>query len=159
MRTKRLWALASVLLVAGLAVAQSSTPPPAEKLLTTADVEKVSGLKGIKVVPRNPRVGAGGDLNFARADGNLLVMAIIRPADPLWKQWQQALGFGEKVGDLGDEAFEGRDAPNVLFVRKGNRAISLSSFFDPELVAQGKMKPLLTQTQLRELAMIIVSRL
>lgn len=159
MRTRRLWILASALLVAGLAGAQSSPPPPAEKLLTTADVEKVSGLKGVKLVPRDPRRGAGGDLNFARADGNLLVMAIIRPSDPLWKQWQQALGFGAKVSELGDEAYEGRDAPNVLFVRKGNRALSLSSFFDPELIAQGKMKPLLTQTQLRELAKIIVSRL
>lgn len=168
MRTNRLWVPAGLVVVAGLAAVQQGTASPeravpgqsavaAEKLLTIVDVEKVAGLKGVKLVPRDPMKGAGGDLNFARPDGNLLVMAILGSTDMLWKGWQQQIGFGPK-SDVGDEAFEGRDAPFVLVVRKGTRAFSLSSFFDPELMAKGNMTPLLNPSQLRELAKIIVSR-
>ena len=45
-----------------------------ESLLTIKDVEDVSGMQGVKLVPRNPQVGAGGELNFALADGTLLLM-------------------------------------------------------------------------------------
>jgi hypothetical protein len=58
-----------VLLVGALVAAQVS-----DQRLTTADVEKVSGMSGVKTVPRGSRPGAGGDLNFVGADGKLLLM-------------------------------------------------------------------------------------
>ena len=34
-------------------------PVDPEKLLTISDVEKVTGQMGIKLIPRNPTIGAG----------------------------------------------------------------------------------------------------
>jgi hypothetical protein len=32
--------------------------------LTAADIEKVSGMTGVKLIPKDPSKGAGGNLNF-----------------------------------------------------------------------------------------------
>lgn len=48
--------------------APQATNPEYAKLLTPADVQKVTGLQ-VKMVPYDPKSGAGGDLNFALEDG------------------------------------------------------------------------------------------
>ncbi len=45
-----------------------------EKYLTGADIEKVTGMKGVKLIPAGSVAGAGGDLNFADASGELILM-------------------------------------------------------------------------------------
>ena len=130
--------------------------PAAEKLLTIADVESVTGAKGLKLVPKNPAKGAGGDLNFAKPDGSLLVMAVFGPAS-LFTQWKAQPGFaGSAVTGVGDEAFAGPAGatPYVIFLRKGDHAASVSSF-----LSTTDMKPLLSQDQLKALAKTIASRL
>lgn len=138
--------------------ASKSASPAAnyQKLLTVADVESASGLKGLKLVPRGSTSGAGGDLNFAKADGSLLLMVQFGNAD-LFKQWKAQPGFySNSVNGVGDEAFNGPKgmAPYVLFLRKGSHSIGLSSFLDTDT-----MKPMLSQDQLRALAKVILPRL
>lgn len=128
----------------------------ADKLLTISDVEAATGVKGLKLVPKNPAKGAGGDLNFAKPDGSLLVMAIFGPAS-LFKQWKAQPGFaGASVMGIGDEAFTGSagSTPYAIFLRKGDHAASISSFLNT-----ADMKPLLSQDQLKTLAKTVASRL
>ena len=129
-----------------------------ENLLTVDDVEKATGMKGIKLIPRNPAIGAGGDLNFALEDNTLLLIVAIQDIS-LYTEWKKQEGFFHAaVSGIGDEAFEGPSFGEyryVLIFRKEKNAISLSSFFNME--AGGK--PFLSQEQLRELAKIMISRL
>jgi hypothetical protein len=140
-----------------IAQASKSVLTNYQKLLTVADVESATGLKGLKLVPRGSTTGAGGDLNFAKADGSLLLMAQFGSAD-LFKQWKaQPDFFNSPVAGVGDEAFNGPKGglgPYVLFFRKGTHSIGLSSFLDTET-----MKPMLPQDQLRSIAKTILSRL
>ena len=62
--------------------------------------------------------------------------------------------FHKDVPGVGDEAF---DAPPgkeqyVLYVRKGDHAISLTTYFRTD------MKPMLTMTQLAAIAKLVLSR-
>jgi hypothetical protein len=125
--------------------------------LTVADVESTTRLKGVKLVPRGSAAGAGGDLNFAKANDSLLLMAQFGNA-ALFKQWKAQPNFyNSAVTGVGDEAFngpKGRLSPYVLFVRKGSHSIGLSSFLDTDT-----MKPMLSQDQLRSIAKTVLSRL
>lgn len=140
---------------------QASKPDAAsanyQKLLTISDVESATGVKGLKLVPRNAAKGAAGDLNFAKADGSLLLMAQFGNAD-LFKQWKAQEGFyNAAVSGVGDEAFNGPKGgigPYVLFLRKGAHSVGLSTYLDADT-----MKPMLSQDQLRALAKIVASRL
>ena len=129
-----------------------------EELLTVTDVEKVTSLQGIKLIPRNPMKGAGGDLNFALADDTLIVMAAVQKSE-MYNEWKNQEGFFHAtVSGIGDEAFEGPSFGKyryVLIFKKGKTAISLSSFFN--MKAGGE--PFLSQEQLRELAKIMISRI
>jgi hypothetical protein len=102
--------------------------------------------------------GAGGDLNFALADETILVIAAVQKAE-MYETWKEQEGFFHAdVSGIGDEAFEGPSigkARYVLIFKKGETAISLSSFFN--MMEGGD--PFLSQEQLRELAKIMVSRL
>lgn len=144
----------------------SSTAPvpkaatPIGKLLTVPDVEKVTGIMGLRLVPPDPSKGAGGDLNFARADGTLIVLITGMPGDKYAEAKSFKDAFRANVSGLGDQAFEGPSAviksePYTLTFRKGDRAFAMASFFD----LKNGAKPFLTQTQLRKLARIVLSRL
>ncbi len=152
--------LASSVSLAARTPLSGQPPKPApsayEKLLTVADVESATGIKGLKRVPSGSVDGAAGDLNFAQSDGSLLLMVSFGDAS-LFKAWKTQEGnFNSAVKDVGDEAFNAPkvNAPYVLCVRKGNRAFGLSSFLNPDTA-----KPWLSQDQLRSLAKIILSRL
>lgn len=129
-----------------------------KELITPQDVEEVTGMQGIKTVPKNPQMGAGGDLNFAQQDGTIILIAMIQDSS-LYETWKNQEGyFHASVPDLGDEAFEGPgfgEYRNILIFSKGKKAFSLSSFFN--MAAGGG--PYLSQDQLRQLASIIISRL
>lgn len=129
-----------------------------EELLGVSDVEKVSGLQGIQLIPRNPQIGAGGDLNFALADGDMLLMVTVKGLS-MYEEWKNMEGFFYAlVPDIGDEAFEGPSFGEfryMLVFRKGNKAVSLSTFINLE--AGGE--PFLSMEQLGEIAKIMVSRL
>ena len=130
-----------------------------EVLLTPADVETVSGMSGLEAVPYDPAVGAGGDVNIATADGQLVAMLVVEGPET-WDAW---LTDGTTVGEpvtppVGDEAFTGPnpDVSSVTYVygfRKGEVAIVIDTFFD----SNGEV--VLSVDQLRELAEIVAGRL
>jgi len=146
------------LCVSGLFMVSLGQQAGYEELLTIKEVEAVTGIQGIKLVARNPQIGAGGELNFALADGSMVLMVGVQDA-PMYDEWKTQEGFfHESVADLGDEAFQGPSFGEhryVLIFRKGGKAIALSSFFN--LKAGGE--PFLSQEQLREVARIIIPRL
>ena len=111
-----------------------STPSTAPAgLLTPADVEKVSSFTGIKVVPRDPSKGAGGQVNLATADGKLVVMATFgKGADYGWMK--SSLSYRESLSGLGDTAFVGpsKNVMPVLYIvgfKKGDHAAILNTYF------------------------------
>lgn len=130
----------------------------AKELLTVEDVEEVTGMQDLKLVPKNPIKGAGGDLNFAQQDETLILMVNIQDKF-IYETWKSQQGyFHADVPDLGNEAFEGPSFGEVRYIlvfHKGGKAVSLSSFFSTG--AGGD--PFLSQDQLRELAHIMISRL
>jgi hypothetical protein len=150
--------MAVTLLIAGLyGVAVASGPY--DRYLTGADVEKVSGLKGIREVPRDPSKGAGGDLNFAAADGKLVTMANFLSGDFYATYKKQRGYFKSDVKGVGDEAFIGPSSgpEYVLVFRKGDRCVTLSSFFN---MGGPPSQPLmLSKDQLIELGKIVAGRL
>jgi len=129
-----------------------------EDLLTADDLEKVTGLHGLKLVQRDSQMGAGGDLNFALEDNTLVLMVAIQDSS-MYKQWKGEDGlFHTSVSGIGDEAFEGPNFGELRYIfvfRKGDKAVSVTSFIN--MKAGGN--PFLSQEQLRELAKIIIPRL
>jgi hypothetical protein len=153
-------AVLGVLLFGAVVAAQTS-----DKRLTVADVEKICGLSGVKTVARGSQTGAGGDLNFAGPDGKLVLMINFGDQQLYNKaRNQKEIRMGDKtypmelfahsVTGLGDEAFASPPGPvqYVIYARKGNNAISVSTYFP----AAGK--PVLSEAQLKQVALIIFSR-
>jgi hypothetical protein len=129
-----------------------------------ADIEKVSGIKGIQQVAPGSVTGAGAGVNFAGPDRKMVVMVNFGPAALYQRaKAQQTMPgtniqmplFHANVPGIGDEAFDSPPGPlqTVLYVRKGANAISLTAYY------VGTNKATLTMDQLKQLAMIIVSRM
>lgn len=147
--------LVLVILSCGASVADDSHG----KYLTSADVEKISGMKGIKTVPRDPSKGAGGDLNFADADGKLVIMVNFSGNSIYEKSKQQKGIFKSDVKGVGEEAFSGPSTgPEYLLVfRKGVHCVTLSTFFN---IGGPSSKPtMLTKEQLIEIGKGIAGKL
>ena len=177
MKKMMLLFLAMAVAVAGLALsgcgtAKSATTAPApqsapqaapvpaapdfSKYLTVADVEKVSGISGIKLMPKNPNVGAGGDLNFATADGNLVLMAGFHDVSMYNKYSPDT--YHSSVKGIGEEGFVGPKQGNhyIIGFRKAQHSIVLNTFFKFD----GKPgDTMLTMDQLKQLAKIVEGRL
>jgi hypothetical protein len=127
-----------------------------DKFLTVTDVQKVSGLSGIKIVPKDPSKGAGGDLNFATTDGNMVMMANFSSASYFRKQ---PSFIKAPVAGVGEEAYScPKDDPQyILYFRKGNFCVTLSSFFNMD--SSSKSPTMLTMYQLIALGKIVAPRL
>ena len=129
-----------------------------EKLLTVSDVEKVTGLQGIQLIPKDPMKGAGGDLNFALGGEDMVLMVSVQDSS-LYEAWKNLEGnFYAVVPDIGDEAFKGPGFTEVRYLlvfKKGNKAVLLSTFLNLEAGGESYLK----MEQLYQLAKIIVSRL
>lgn len=132
-----------------------------EKLLTPADVEKVTGLKGVITVAKNSQVGAGGKLNFAfDNDKDKLILSVMVEGKGVFDSWKESKDLNAAaVPNLGDEAFQGDPnnkmiTPNVTFI-KGEQSFQLFTFFN----MNNDLKPYLTHQQLIDLAKIIEGNL
>jgi hypothetical protein len=121
--------------------------------LTVADVEAVSGLTGVALIAKNAIPGAGGDLNFVRADRKLLLLVNIAEASH-YATAKQQFDKVTIVPGIGDEAFTPDTFTWVLYGRKGGRFFGLGSGLDP---ATGN--PILNAAQLQRLGKLIVGRI
>jgi hypothetical protein len=127
-----------------------------QELLTPEDIEEVTGMQEIKLLPKNEEKGAVGDLNFATEDETLILMVNIQ-AQTVYEAWKNQEGiFHSEVQGVGDEAFIGPktgDLRYIMVFRKGEYAVSFSSYFETE------EEPFFSEDQLKEVASIVDSRL
>ncbi len=149
-------ALVMMFLLSVVLVSYGSVQNPNEKYLTGGDVEKISGMKGIRSVPRGSVAGAGGDLNFADASGELILMVQFTDAAN-FNGFKSRYAQGA-VSGVGDQAVKGAAMPgmpdNLLAFAKGTRCVVLTAFGD---FVKGKVY--LTIDQLTALGKVIASRL
>ena len=100
--------------------------------LTVQDVEKITGLHGVKLVPANPSKGAGGDLNFANKDGELILMVQrMLNSDMLYSQTKKMKdAVKADISGVGDAAFTGPAGNLQYFVsfKKGKGSGSAATF-------------------------------
>ncbi len=124
-----------------------------DKLLSAADVEKISGVKGVKSVKRGENQYAFADLNFAGPDGQMMVEVNVTAAVAYDNAAKMKAMIAHTVTDIGDAAFVGPPGPvqYVLYAKKGSGAITVSA-----VLHNGK--PSLTQAQIIEIGRLIVSR-
>ena len=124
-------------------------------LLTIADIEKVSGVSGIKLVEKGSLPGAGGSLNFALND-KMYAMFVIADVS-VFEEWKTMEGYAvDKLSGIGEEAFTAPAGKTqfVVFFREGNKVGSVSSFVNFDTG-----DPYLNIKQLSELSKIAVSRM
>ncbi len=147
----------TILLYLGLGQALTAfAQSPYEKYLPVADVERITGQKGVRLIARGSAAGAGGDLNFANDAGELVLMVQFADA-------KNFAGFKNQYGKaavsgVGDQAIQGGSMPgmpdNLLAFTKGSRCVVLTAFGD--FVTK---KVYLTIDQLTSLGKVIASRL
>ena len=97
--------------IALLAIAVAAAARAAD-VLSAADVEKAAGASGVKLVPRDPARGAGGDLNFSGPDGKLLVMVKVYKSGGYGSL--KKMCFAADVPGVGDEPSRGLPASSSL---------------------------------------------
>lgn len=134
----------------------------ADPRLTVADVEKVTGIKGLQLAAPGSIPGAGPGLNFATADKKLILMVNFGPAALYTRAKNQKEYHGmpmplfhADVPGVGDEAFDSPPGPlqYVLYVHKGANAASFTAYFVPP------NKATLTMDQLKQVAKVAASRM
>jgi len=122
--------------------------------LTVQDVERITGLNGIKIVPADPSKGAGGDLNFANKDGELILMVQrMLSSDALYSETKKMTGAVKAdIEGVGDAAFTGPAGNLQYFVsfKKGKGSGSAASFL-------GFTGPRLPLDQVKKVAQQIAS--
>ena len=127
---------------------------------------KVTGLTGLQLLPPGSVPGAGPGLNFAGPGKRMVLMVNFGTADLYSRakaQKEMTVGgmtfpmplFHALVPGVGDEAFDSPPGPSqyVLYLRKGNKAASLTTYLEKGL------KPILTIDQLKQLGVIAAGRL
>ncbi len=134
----------------------------ADPRVTVADVERVTGLKGVQLVAPGSVTGAGAGLNFVTADRKMLLMVNFGPAALYSRAKAQKEYHGmpmplfhADVAGVGDEAFDSPPGPMqyVLYMRKGSTAASFTAY-----VTAGN-RATLTIDQLKQIARIAASRM
>jgi len=147
---------------------QASAPakgnPTPQSLITVADVEKVSGLTGIKQDLQGDR------LNFRTQDNKMVLDVQVHShfGDRLYKQTKAtSLNVHASVSGIGDDAFDGpsdainmgmsspdgKKQPYLLWFLKGSTSVSLTTH-----ASSSHPQFYLSQDKLRELAKIMASR-
>jgi len=121
-----------MLVLSASMVFSQSKPASGAQYLTVQDIEKITGLHGVKLVPRDPSKGAGGDLNFADKDGKLILMVNrMLNSDMLYSQTKNMKGSVKAdISGVGDAAFTG-PAGNLQYCisfKKGKGSGSVATF-------------------------------
>jgi len=143
----------TVVLSASMAFSQTKAAPGGQ-YLTVQDVEKITGLHGVKLVPPDASKGAGGDLNFADKDGKLILMVNRNLSSDMFYSQTKKMKDTVKadITGLGDAAFIGPAGTLQYFVsfKKGKGSGTVSTF----LTFTGTVLPM---DQVKKVAQQIVS--
>jgi len=154
---KLLVAALSFLVMASLA-GRVSAAGQFDHIITTADVEKITGLKGVKQVPREPlNKFLNGDLNFVTGSSQPLLMIQFRPVFVFDDMKADSGYYKAPLQGIGEEAFTSPAfAPQFsVNFRKGNYIAVVTTDIDP----RDKKKTGLSMDQLIALAKLVASRM
>ena len=127
--------------------------------LTVSDVERVTGLTGVKKIQFNPLRFLGSDLNFVTSDG-IKILSVEFSNVCHYNTYKVFVPKNIKVllQDIGEEAFAGPDienqTPYLLVFRQGDYAVSLTA-----ATTGDSRKNMLTLDQLVVIGKIISARL
>jgi len=115
----------------GSAQMNSSNPDP-KSLLTVADVERVSGLTGLKLVEYGSSEEAIGRLNFANSDGVLLATMNIGDGTA-FDESMKGMYFSEITTGTGSMCYVGpskqvSDVLTIFAAAKGDHAVIMKTF-------------------------------
>jgi hypothetical protein len=129
-----------------------------DRIISASEVEKITGLTGIKQVPRDPKDKfRNGDLNFVGKHDEPLVMLQFRPSFVVDAMKSDSGYFKASLQGIGDEAFSSPAFDpqfSVNFV-KGNYLAVVTTDIDPK----DKKKTVLTMDQLVSIAKLVASRM
>ncbi|MCH8620540.1 hypothetical protein [Undibacterium sp. TS12] len=112
------------------ALLASAGAAQAQAVLSPAEIEGITGLKGIKEVPRDPGKGAGGAFNYADSTGKLVLLVMKEPMSTL-KTWKDRYKKCEPAPELGPDGCVAKSDPpfgfmlGYAFFSKNNQAIWL----------------------------------
>jgi hypothetical protein len=144
----------TMLALSASVVFSQAKPASGAQYLTVQDVEKITGLQGVKLVPPDASKGAGGDLNFADKDGKLILMSNRSLSSDMFYSQTKKMNeaFKEDIQGVGDAAFIGPPGNYPYFVafKKGKGSGSVATFL-------GFTGPLLTIDQVKKVAQKIAS--
>lgn len=141
----------------GSAQMNSSNPDPVS-LLTIADVEQVTGLKGLKLVESGSNDEAVGRLNFATADGVLVATMNIGDGTA-FDQSMQGMYFSEIATGTGSMCYVGpsKQVSPVLTIfaaAQGDHAVIMRTF----LKKQGDTETWISIDDLQKLVGLALGR-
>ncbi len=166
MRRNRILIVIGVLFVIGFFTCKKGEEPKektqvklsVENLVTLADVDSISGFKGMKLVPTDSLPEAKGELNFAINDSTLILVVDYLSPNEFNVYKEQSEYIEAAVPGIGDEAFSAPMGPMqyILLFRKGDHSFLLSSFLNPDSEWGA---PFLNMEQLEKVAKIIISRI
>jgi hypothetical protein len=148
--------IVSLLLMAGLS--SKTSAGQFDHIITAPDVEKITGLTGIKQVPRETmNKFKNGDLNFVASSGQPILMIEFRPAFVFDAMKSDSGYYKTPVPDVGEEAFTSPafDPQFSVNFRKGNYVAVVTTHID----AREKNRTMLTMEHLVSLAKLIASRM
>lgn len=134
---------------------------PYEKFISAADIAKITGITGLKIIPRNPSKGAGGDLNYANTQGEMVIMFQFLSSSFFeeFKKVPQMYGTPLKLEGTDMDILIGPPKPPqyALIFKKGLYTVSISSFFNFGGAKPGTLY--VEMPKIKELAKLIASRL
>jgi hypothetical protein len=112
--------------------AMAASNPDADALLTVADVQKASGLSGLKLVEASSTADAVGRLNFATGDGVLVATMNIGDGTA-FNQALQTMMFAREATGTGSMSFVGPSPQvskvlTVFAAAKGDHAVIMKTF-------------------------------
>jgi hypothetical protein len=129
-----------------------------DRIISAADVEKATGLAGVKQVPRDQASKfKNGDLNFVTGSDQPILMIEFRPVFVFDAMKADTGYYKKQVPGLGEEAFTSPafDPQFSVNLRKGKYVAVVTTHIDP----RDRKKTLLTLDQLISLAKLVESRM
>lgn len=155
---KRFFAALMVSVLLSAFVPMTALAGEFDKYLSISDVEKVTTMSGLKLVPRDQKSKVlTGDLNFVDSKGQPVLIVQFRPLF-VYEKWKSDGGsFKSPVSGLGEDAFIGPAFDPQFFVdfRKGEHTVVVSTVISPD----DMMQTILPLENLVEIGKLIAARL
>jgi hypothetical protein len=153
MNSRKILALWAAILLGGFGAAIVFGAPQYAKFITVADIERVTGLKGVNVIPKGP--GSDDDLTFASQDGKVILAVTFLPASAFTSAKSSKDGMKSPLSGVGEEAFVGPTSGPlyILVFRKAAYTVILNT----EL--EGITHARIPIEKLTEIAKIVAARL